>query len=272
MKHLHDLVGEILGTFILVFFGCGSVAIAILYSAFSGLGQIALIWGIAVALAIYATRHLSNAHLNPAVSIAMVAGKRMSAKKLPVYIIGQFIGAFIAAAVIYALYSPVIAEFEQANGIVRGSAESVKTAMMFGEFYPNPGASMKAISMGQAFFAEALGTFILVVLIFALTEGCNIGRPDDSMVPLFIGLTVTVLICLIAPLTQAGFNPARDLAPRLFSYIAGWKSAAWPDQNWGAIIVYVLGPITGGVVASLLFTRFIEPQMNHKIAKDNAAN
>jgi len=70
-----DFVGEFIGTFLLVFFGCGSVTVSVLYSAFSGLFEVAAIWGIGVALAIYATRHLSCAHLNPAVSIAMVLAK-----------------------------------------------------------------------------------------------------------------------------------------------------------------------------------------------------
>ena len=77
-----DFLGEFIGTYLLVFFGCGSVAVSVLYSAFSGLFQVAAIWGIAVTLAIYATRHLSCAHLNPAVSIAMVLAGRMHMRKL----------------------------------------------------------------------------------------------------------------------------------------------------------------------------------------------
>ena len=68
---------------------------------------------------------------------------------------------------------------------------------------------------GRSFLGELLGTFLLVLLIFALTEGCNVGRPDHAHAPVFNGLTVTALICLLAPLTQAGLNPARDFGPRL---------------------------------------------------------
>ena len=127
---------------------------------------------------------------------------------------------------------------------------------MFGEFYSD-------INIYTAFFAEFLGTFMLVVMIFALTEGCNVGRPDDSMGPLFIGLTVMAIICIIAPLTQAGLNPARDLAPRIFSYFAGWKSVSMPD-NYGAITVYVIAPIIGAITAAFGFTKLIEPLMNNK--------
>ena len=265
MVMLRDFTGEFIGTFILVFFGCGSVAVTILFSAHSGLFQVAMIWGIGVALAIYATRHLSCAHLNPAVSIAMVVGNRMSLSKLPVYLIAQFSGAFLAAATLYTLLSSSITVYESIHEIVRGAPGSVKTAMMFGEFYPNPGAGNAAsVSTLIAFLAEGFGTFVLVFMVFSLTEGCNLGRPDDSLAPLFIGLTVTAIICIIAPLTQAGLNPARDLSPRIFSMITGWGKAAFPDTHYGFLTVYVFGPVSGGLAAALLFTKLIEPLLNNK--------
>jgi glycerol uptake facilitator protein len=254
------MMGEILGTFILVLIGCGSVAVSVLFGAHSGLLQVALVWGIGVTLAIYATRHLSCAHLNPAVSLGMAVGGRMAWRRLPTYIGAQLVGAVLAAVVLYLLFSPSIAAFEQANGIVRGSPASVQTAMMFGEFYPNPGFSAQ-VSLPLAMGAEAFGTFILVLMIFALTEGCNVGRPDDALAPVFIGLTVTAIIATIAPLTQAALNPARDLGPRLVSWVAGWGDAAFPDDVGGFLWVYVLAPIVGGVVASLLFVRVLEPLM-----------
>ncbi|MDO9162584.1 MAG: MIP/aquaporin family protein [Methylococcaceae bacterium] len=254
-----DFVGEFIGTYLLVFFGCGSVTVAVLYLAFSGLFQVAAIWGIGVTLAIYATRHLSCAHLNPAVSIAMVVAKRMGVGKLPAYLAGQFLGALVAAAVLFLLFSSTITSFETSNAITRGTPESIKTAMLFGEFYPNPGNSLTTVvSTAQAASAEGVGTFLLVFLIFSLTEGCNIGRPDNAFAPVFIGLTVTIIICTIAPLTQAGLNPARDLSPRLFSYLAGWGKAASPDNNFG-LIVYGLAPIFGASIAAICFTKIIEP-------------
>ena len=261
----HDFAGEFAGTAILVFFGCGSVAASVLFDAHSGLWQIAMIWGTAVTLAIYATRHLSCAHLNPAVSLAMVASGRMSVSKLPVYLTAQFAGAFLAAGLLYLLFADSIAHFEALHGIVRGTPESMRTAMMFGEFYPNPGAAHVAVvTASTAFMAEAAGTFVLVFMIFSLTEGCNLGRPDNALAPLFIGATVAVIIAVLAPLTQAGLNPARDLSPRLFSILAGWGSAAMPDAGFGFLSVYVLGPVTGGLAAGLSFTRIVEPLMNSK--------
>ncbi len=265
MMYTGFFVGEFLGTFILVFFGCGSVAVSVLFSSHSGFFQVAALWGFAVTIAIYATRHLSCAHLNPAVSIAMVIGKRMSIKKLPVYIVAQMFGAFLAALILYLLFSASIAQYEENHEIVRGSAESVTTAMIFTDFYPNPGAgSNVSVSMTTAALAEAVGTFALVFFILAITEGCNLGRPNDILAPLCIGLALAVIISIISPLTQAGLNPARDFSPRIFALLVGWGKAAWPDNNHGYLIVYILAPIGGGAMASLFFTGLLEPLMKNK--------
>ena len=224
MKHTREFIGELLGTFVLTLFGCGSVAVAVLFDAHQGLMQVALAWGIGVTLAIYLTRHLSCAHINPAVSVAMVVGGRMSPGKLPVYLVAQFAGAILAGLTLYLLFGPSISAYESAHGIVRGMPESVRTAMMFGEFYPNPGSSA-VVYLPLAIGAEAVGTFLVVFMVFALTEGCNVGRPDNALAPVFIGLTVTSIICLLAPLTQAGLNPARDLGPRLVAWLMGWGPA-----------------------------------------------
>lgn len=267
MKYPHEFVGELIGTFLLVLFGCGSVAVTILFSAHSGLLQVAVIWGLGVTVAIYATRHLSCAHLNPAVSLAMVLGRRMSLDRLPVYVLAQFAGAFFAAGLLYLLLGDSIAHYENLNGIVRGAPESVRTAMMFGEFYPNPGSGPAAmVTLFTAFLAEAVGTFVLVFMIFSLTEGCNLGRPDDALAPLFIGLTVTLIIAILAPLTQAGLNPARDLSPRLLSFLAGWGKMAFQSRGFGSLIVYVLGPLVGAGVASGVFTWIVEPLMKGKVS------
>ena len=266
MSKYADFWGEAIGTFILVLFGCGSVAVTVLFSAHVGLFQVAVIWGLGVTLAIYATRHLSCAHLNPAVSIAMVVGRRMSLKRLPVYVSAQFIGAFIAAGVLYLLFSSSLVAYESAHGIIRGAPGSAATAMMFGEFYPNPGSGPSAaVSSLNAFFAEATGTFMLVLLIFALTDGCNLGGPGDALSPVFIGLSVTVIISIISPLTQAGLNPARDLSPRLFAYVAGWGAAALPDRHFGFLTIYVLGPICGATISALIFDRYLKPLMRNKM-------
>ena len=258
-----EFLGEFIGTFMLVLFGCGSVAVTTLFGSHQGLFQIAIIWGVAVALGIYATRNLCCAHFNPAVSIAMVASKRMRASKLPTYLTGQFCGAFAAALVLYGLFHTAIAEYEAANGIVRGTFDSVATAKMFGEYYMQPGGT-QAVNMGAAIAAEMFGTFMLVFGIFSLTEGCNVGKPSNDSAPIFIGLTVSSCICLLAPLTQGGFNPARDFAPRLVALIFDWGRWAFPDAVGGAFWVYILAPIVGGLLAGIVFTKVIEPNMKAK--------
>lgn len=271
MKLSKEFKGEALGTFLLVLFGCGSVAVSVLFNAHQGLMQIATAWGIGVTLSIYLTRHLSCAHLNPAVTVAMVLSKRMASRKLPVYLTAQFLGAFLAGIAIYLLFSPSIAAFESAHNIVRGSTESVQTAKMFGEYYAAPG-STSVVSLPLAIGVEAFGTFLLVLMIFALTEGCNVGRPSDALAPLFIGLTVSSIICLVAPLTQAGLNPARDFGPRMVAWIFGWGSAAFPDQNGGFFLVYILGPLVGAGAAAAFFLYAFEPASKQLSAKCNCNN
>lgn len=261
MKYQREFLGELIGTFLLVLLGCGSVAVSVLFNAHQGLFQIAIVWGIGVTLAIYVTRSLSCAHLNPAVTLAMLTSKRMAAKKVPVYLIAQFVGALLAGLAIMMLFEPSIIGFEKARQIIRGTSDSIATAKMFGEFYNQPGGT-SVVSMPLAMAAEGFGTFLLVLMIFSLTDGCNLGRPQDHLAPVFIGLTVTSIICLLAPLTQAGLNPARDFGPRLIAWIFGWGSAAFPDQTGGFFFVYILSPILGGQAAGFFFTKLLAPVMN----------
>ncbi len=99
------------------------------------------------------------AHLNPAVTLAMVTSKRMSLKKVPAYLTAQLFGAFFAGLVLYILFEPSIFAFETAHNIIRGAADSVQTAKMFGEYYLQSGSSA-VVSMPLAMGAEAFGTFL----------------------------------------------------------------------------------------------------------------
>lgn len=259
---MKGFLGEFLGTFILTLFGCSCVAVAVLFGEYSSIFQVGIVWGLGVTLAIFLTRNICCAHLNPAVTISMVLAGRMNAKLLPAYIAAQLLGGVMAGLVLYGLFSASIVTYESAHEIVRGTAASVDTARMFGEFYPNPGdASVATVSLPLAFAAEAFGTFLLVLFIFALTEDCNVGRPSETLQPLFIGLTVSSIIFFIAPLTQAGLNPARDLGPRIVAYLCGWGSAALPDEIGGWFWVYVLAPVVGGSIAAVFFKYLLEPEM-----------
>ena len=250
--------GEFLGTFMLVLFGTGSVAVTVLFKAHVGLLQVAGVWGIGVTLAIYATRHLSCAHLNPAVSLGMVLANRMKPGMLPWYIAFQLLGAVAAGGMVLLLFGDSIAVYESAHQIARGAPASVGTAMMFGEYFPNPGAMdvCPVVTMTTAALAEGFGTFLLVLLVFVLTDGCNVGRPADGSTPVFIGAAVAAIISILAPLTQAGLNPARDFGPPLVAYLAGWNSVAIPGPRGGFFTVYILAPLLGGAVAAVCF-RFL---------------
>lgn len=265
---MKDFIGEMLGTFVLILFGCSSVAVAVLFNEYNSIFQIGIVWGLAVTLSVFLTRNICYAHLNPAVSVGMVVAGRMSAKKLPVYLTAQFAGAVLAGVTIYGLFSASIAHYEAIHEIVRGTSASVDTARIFGEFYPNPGdSSVSTVSLPLAMFAEGFGTFLLVLFVFALTEDCNVGRPSSDMQPLFIGLTVSSIIFFVAPITQCGLNPARDFGPRLVTYFAGWGDAALPDSVGGWFWVYILSPIVGASIAAVFFKYVLEPineKKNHK--------
>ncbi len=246
--------GELLGTFILVLLGCGSVAVAVLYDSLN-LYQIAGIWTLAVAFGIMASRKYCKAHLNPAVTLGFLICGQVKAKELLPTISGQFVGAFLAALTIYLIFQGDLKIYEELNSIIRGTELSQKSSMMFGEYYPNPGNSnLSELSTGMAMLLEGLGTFILMagIILLITVEGI-----PDNLLPFLIGIIVGVLIIFIAPYTQAGFNPARDLSPRLFSSLAGWKSASFNLPQLGWLTVYVLGPIIGaGLAGFVLRKRF----------------
>jgi len=254
-----ECLGEATGTFILVLFGVGAVHAAVLTGAQSGVWQVAVVWGVGVALAIYAVGAVSGAHINPAITIAFAAFRGFAFRKVAPYVLSQLAGAFIAAAALYALYGGAISQFEASNNLVRGRPGSELSAMVYGEYFPNPDVvrsrlkTCDCLSPGCAMLAEALGTAMLAFFVFALTDRHNPGRPDGAFVALFIGLTVSVIISIIAPLTQAGLNPARDFGPRAFSYLAGWGRIAIPGPRGGFFSVYILSPILGALAGAAAY-------------------
>jgi len=115
-------LAEALGTFILVFFGCGAVHAAVLANAQSGLWQVAIVWGVAVMLAVYDVGGISGAHINPAITIALAAWGRVSRSLVLPYLGSQLTGAFLAAAALFALYDPFMRALEKDKEVVRGQA------------------------------------------------------------------------------------------------------------------------------------------------------
>lgn len=263
VKLLHACLAETLGTFILVLFGIGSVAAAVYTDAQVGLWQVAAVWGFGVTLAIYISGAVSGAHLNPAVSLAFAIFRRdqFPINRLFAYWGSQLLGAIVAGIAVLILFNPFIERYEAENGLTRGEVGSQKSAMAFGEYFPNPSMfdSMSiSVSPMHAFAVEAFGTAILAMVIFALTERRNAGIPTNGMAPFFIGFTVAALISLFAPITQAGWNPARDLGPRIVSWFAGWGDIAIPGPE-GGFWLYILGPLVGAPIGALVFKLLIEP-------------
>lgn len=218
--------------------------------------------GLGVALSIYLTSFFSDAHLNPAVTLtfALVRFRSFNWLKLLLYTAAQMSGGVAAGGILLATYGNAVAKYELENNITRGDNGSELSAMIFGEYFPNPAIynhkepdNLSVVSLLGATFIEGFGTAVLVFTIFALTEKHNhaVGK-DKAIVPILIGLTVTVLISLYAPLTQAGFNPARDFGPRLVALMAGWGRVAVPGPRNG-FWVYIVGPLVGGPIGGLAY-------------------
>tara|TARA_B100001057_G_scaffold327903_1_gene328229 strand:+ start:4211 stop:4972 length:762 start_codon:yes stop_codon:yes gene_type:complete len=243
---------EVIGTFIMVFFGLGIVAATITSDATTGIFQIAAVWGLGLTCAIFITAHHSGAHFNPAITLAFAFQAGFPKRRIPAYFVAQLLGAFIAAAAVFFLFESKILQFEELNQITRGEPESVATARMFGEYYSEP------VSQLTAFSAEFLGTLLLALVIFAFTAKENKSGPGP-MTPVAIGMALTTLICVFAPLTQAGFNPARDIAPRFLSAISGWEDLPFTHNGIGWLTVYVVAPccgaLTGAWIGNFLFSR-----------------
>ncbi len=267
------LMAEAVGTFLMVFFGIGSVHVAVYTGALAGLGQVALVWGVAVGLAIYATAAISGAHLNPAVTLALAVWRGFSWRRVPGYVAAQVAGAFAAAGVLYGLFFNWIAKFEATHGLVRGEPGSQLSAMAYGEYFPNPAVAgvgeeaFALVSHVQAMAAEGLGTGLLVFFIFALIEPRNRMAPMARAVAFPIGLTVAAIICIVAVLTQAGLNPARDFGPRLFSYFMGWGRIAIPGPRGGFLTVYILAPLVGGVLGGAAYDLLLRQWKNTEDAE-----
>jgi glycerol uptake facilitator protein len=266
---------ETLGTFLLIFFGCGAVHVAVLTGDLAGLGQVAMVWAIAIMLAIYCVGNISGAHINPAITLAFAVWGKFPWRDVPGYVLSQLAGAFLAAAVLYGLFHPLLAEKERSKQVERGKPGSEITAMCYGEYFPNPGKHgggagsydtavhekhNATLSEAAAFLAEFLGTAILALMVFALIDDRNAAAPQARLAPVFIGITVAILICVLAPLTQACFNPARDFGPRLFAYFAGWGEIAIPGpRGLGFLTVYILAPCAGAICGGGVYARLLQP-------------
>lgn len=256
------MAGELVGTLILTLVICSAVASSILSGAQVGIWQVAVVCGLGVAIAIYCTAFISDAHLNPAITVAFAVARHrhFSWKKIPAYVTAQMVGGVLAGTVLYAFNSRAISLFEQQHGIERGQNSSILSAMMFGEYFPNPALydhsdprNLQVTSILTALAVETWTTLILAFVIFSLTASQNTatGRKSKAAAPFVIGLTVAVMISIYGPHTQVGMNPARDFGPRLVAACAGWGKVAVPGPR-GGFWVYVVGPVVGALLGAAL--------------------
>lgn len=239
------LIAEAVGTGIIVLGGCGVVCTHKYAAVLQG-GHLAAVWGASVALAVYATRDISGAHLNPAVTASLVVNKDFPVGEAGPYVLAQTAGAAVAGAINYAIFRTGIIAHEAKQGIVRGAAGSC--ASFSGAFGMTPNPAMVSVMGG--FACEVAMTSLLVFLIFAITDSENT-VPTDAAGPVLIGTAVAVLVSIFGPVTGCGMNPARDLGPRLVTLAAGWGSTAIP-----AAWIYTLGPVLGGILGGAAYLAF----------------
>jgi aquaporin Z len=219
---------EFFGTFWLVFGGCGS---AVLAAAFPQLGigfaGVALAFGLTVLTMAFAIGHISGCHLNPAVSIGLVVGKRFPASELPAYIVAQLIGAIAASGVLYLIASGR-PEFSLAGGFASN-----------GYGLHSPGG----YSLLACFVAETVLTAFFLLVILGATDQ----RAPKGFAPIAIGLCLTLIHLISIPVTNTSVNPARSTGPAVF--VGGWAIS----QLWLFWVAPILGAIIGGLISNLFF-------------------
>jgi aquaporin Z len=217
-------VAEFIGTFWLVFGGCGS---AVLAAAFPELGigllGVALAFGLTVLTMAYAIGHISGCHLNPAVSIGLCVGKRFPARELVPYILAQVAGAIAGAGVLYVIATGK-AGFDLSGGLASNG---------YGAHSPD------GYALYAGFVAEAVLTFMFLNIILGSTDS----RAPEGFAPIAIGLGLTLIHLISIPVTNTSVNPARSTGPAVF--VGGWAIA----QLW----LFWVAPIVGAVAAGLAY-------------------
>jgi len=234
---------EFIGTFWLVFGGCGS---AVLAAAFPNVGigflGVALAFGLTVLTMAFAIGHISGCHLNPAVTLGLVVGKRFSASDLPAYVVAQVAGGIVAAGALYVIASGK-AGFDLAAGFAsNGYAEH------------SPGG----YSLVACLMAEVVLTFMFLMII----QGATDRRAPQGFAPIAIGLGLTLIHLIGIPVTNLSVNPARSTGPAVF--VGGWAV----QQLW----LFWVAPLAGAAIAGIAYSAlFGETEKAGKPEKARAA-
>jgi aquaporin Z len=214
---------EFFGTFWLVFGGCGSAVLAAGYPRLGiGFVGVSLAFGLTVLTMAYAIGHVSGCHLNPAVTLGLVFGKRFPAGELVPYAVAQVLGAVAAAAALYMV----------ANGRPGFSLDGGFASNGYGEHSPGGYGAF------ACFLAEALLTFFFLFVILGATDS----RAPAGLAPIAIGLCLTLVHLVSIPVTNTSVNPARSTGPALF--VGGWALS----QLWMFWVAPLVGAAAAGVV------------------------
>ncbi|MCK5780539.1 MAG: aquaporin family protein [Psychrilyobacter sp.] len=260
---LGECLSEFLGTAILIFFGVGCVAALVVAGVSMGQWEISIIWGLGVTIAIYVTAGVSGAHLNPAVTLALMTRRGFEKSKVIPYIVSQFLGAFSAAALVYFLYRHLFVAYDKVHGITRGTVESLSTAGIFST-YPNV-----HIDNFQAFVVELVITAVLMMTILAVGDDNN-GAPKGHSSAILVGVVIAVIGGSMGPLTGFAMNPARDFGPKTFAFLAGWGKVAYTGGLANPYFwVPILGPIVGAQLGALLYDGVITKNLPKMVCKDD---
>ena len=247
-------VAEFIGTLILILLGDGVVAGVLLRNSKaenSGWVVITLAWGLAVAIAVYAVGRISGAHINPAVTLGFAATgfAGFSWAPVPIYLAGQFLGAFVGAVLVWLQYLPHWKETEDPE-------------LKLGVFSTGPAIRNTAANFIAEFIGTALLVFGVMAIVTTLSE-TGVGDPSlaaafgTAVGPLLVGLLVVVIGMSLGGPTGYAINPARDLGPRIAHAVL--PIAGKGGSDWGYSWIPVVAPIVGGIVGALLFQLTIAP-------------
>ncbi|XP_015666532.1 aquaporin-9 [Protobothrops mucrosquamatus] len=245
---LKEVLAELLGTFILVALGCGCVAQTVLSrGALGGALMISVGFAMAVTLAIYVAGGISGGHINPAVSFAMCLTGKMKWAKFPVYVLAQYLGAFLGAVAVFGINYDALMFYTNGTFAVKGPNA---TAHIFAT-YPQ-----EYLSLTNGFADQMMSTAFLILGVFAIFDTDNLGVPK-GLEPIAIGLLIILLTSSMALNSGCAMNPARDLGPRLFTYLAGWGGEVFTaGHNWWW--VPIAGPMVGAALGAATYMLFIE--------------
>ncbi len=256
------ITGEILGSFLLCFIGIGIGLTSTVWSSpdsayFAGIFPVVYTWAFAIGLSVYVAGPLSGAHFNPAVTLALASIGRHPWRLVPLYIGCQLVGWFVGAAGLVMIFRPAM-EAKAAEWGVPFHSERIGSLLT--TYAPNPGF-VGTVGYDNFHFwiglaAEVLGTAFLLLFILS-TGASSASRVPDWAGGLIIGSSIGLLLLFFAPLSQACFNPARDLGPRMMLMLMGFGESGFPGTgvySW-SVISTTIGPIIGGVASALIFNK-----------------